>query len=201
VRDLLPALVLMLVLALSALDSRSAEPGALPQPTEAKELPEGVTPGRPTAEGHALAPDAPDAAAAPDASRAGEPPAARDPATDGLPPVDAALLSGAPPPLGEPVPTAAGDDEAFWRGRRERAQQSLAAARDALRETEDAFTKACRYQGGGTCDALRTRADALRRAEQALERYLESGLREECRRAGCLPGWIREGEGGFTREG
>jgi hypothetical protein len=45
--------------------------------------------------------------------------------------------------------------------------------------------------GGDRCQALRDRAHVLRRQEAALERHLEGGLREECRRNGWLPGWIR----------
>jgi hypothetical protein len=41
------------------------------------------------------------------------------------------------------------------------------------------------------CDALEAQQKSLRRDERRLEAYLAEGLEEECRRAGCLPGWIR----------
>ncbi|MFQ5416399.1 MAG: hypothetical protein ACE5FL_05025 [Myxococcota bacterium] len=41
------------------------------------------------------------------------------------------------------------------------------------------------------CNAIRTEFDELDAHRRALREFLESGLREECRRAGCLPGWIR----------
>lgn len=41
------------------------------------------------------------------------------------------------------------------------------------------------------CDAFRRDSDALAQREAELRTYLQSGLQEECRRAGCLPGWIR----------
>jgi hypothetical protein len=42
-----------------------------------------------------------------------------------------------------------------------------------------------------SCEELEAEQQAVRREEKRLEAYLEEGLEEECRRAGCLPGWIR----------
>jgi hypothetical protein len=42
-----------------------------------------------------------------------------------------------------------------------------------------------------SCDELRGRYAALDARETELRAYLDHGLAEECRRAGCLPGWIR----------
>lgn len=41
------------------------------------------------------------------------------------------------------------------------------------------------------CDELRNMMVALDTRKSDIEEYLEQGLPEECRRAGCLPGWIR----------
>jgi hypothetical protein len=41
------------------------------------------------------------------------------------------------------------------------------------------------------CSVLRRNFDALAAEEAKAREYLTSGLREECRQAGCLPGWIR----------
>lgn len=41
------------------------------------------------------------------------------------------------------------------------------------------------------CDELRGMMAALDTRKAEIEEYLEHGLAEECRRAGCLPGWIR----------
>lgn len=41
------------------------------------------------------------------------------------------------------------------------------------------------------CSKLRGEFAALDEKEAAARAYLEKGLREECRKAGCLPGWIR----------
>lgn len=45
---------------------------------------------------------------------------------------------------------------------------------------------------GVDCDDVKREEKLLRRAAADLEHYLAEGLEEECRRAGCLPGWIRE---------
>jgi hypothetical protein len=41
------------------------------------------------------------------------------------------------------------------------------------------------------CNELSTRLAELDGEESRLREYLASGLEEECRRAGCEPGWIR----------
>jgi hypothetical protein len=42
-----------------------------------------------------------------------------------------------------------------------------------------------------SCEELEAEQQAVRSDEKRLEAYLDEGLEEECRRAGCLPGWIR----------
>jgi hypothetical protein len=44
---------------------------------------------------------------------------------------------------------------------------------------------------GVKCDELSTRLAELDGEQSRLREYLASGLEEECRRAGCEPGWIR----------
>ncbi len=41
------------------------------------------------------------------------------------------------------------------------------------------------------CEEARSRYQQLQSRQAELDRYLSGGLEEECRRAGCLPGWIR----------
>ena len=41
------------------------------------------------------------------------------------------------------------------------------------------------------CDEIRSEYDESLKRQESIREYLESGLRRECRRAGCLPGWIR----------
>ena len=42
-----------------------------------------------------------------------------------------------------------------------------------------------------SCKEVRSRLAEAERREGEVRRYLEVTLEEECRRAGCLPGWIR----------
>ena len=42
-----------------------------------------------------------------------------------------------------------------------------------------------------SCKSIRTEYAAIDEREAEVRTYLESGLAEECRKAGCLPGWIR----------
>jgi len=41
------------------------------------------------------------------------------------------------------------------------------------------------------CSELRAEFNGLEEQEAAARDYLENGLAEDCRKAGCLPGWIR----------
>jgi hypothetical protein len=93
-------------------------------------------------------------------------------------------------------------EAAAWRRRREEAE----AARSALRDRERGFAElVSRCNRGSELyveDALGMRrtvscqdARQEHRAAEArlaeVEHFLETGLADECRRAGCLPGWIR----------
>jgi hypothetical protein len=42
-----------------------------------------------------------------------------------------------------------------------------------------------------SCSVVREEFDSLDTRESSVRSYLHEGLQEECRRAGCLPGWIR----------
>ena len=44
---------------------------------------------------------------------------------------------------------------------------------------------------GVSCEEVDATELALRREQKRLEAYLGEGLEEECRSAGCLPGWLR----------
>jgi hypothetical protein len=46
-------------------------------------------------------------------------------------------------------------------------------------------------RGDVSCKDVDATELALRREQKRLEAYLGEGLEEECRRAGCLPGWLR----------
>jgi len=42
-----------------------------------------------------------------------------------------------------------------------------------------------------SCDRIRKDYGEIEALQKPLREYLETGLRQECRQAGCLPGWIR----------
>lgn len=42
-----------------------------------------------------------------------------------------------------------------------------------------------------SCDKLKAQYEELANQAEELRSYLDGGLEEECRRAGCLPGWVR----------
>ena len=110
----------------------------------------------------------------------------------------------APPPSTHPASSAA-DDEAeaqAWRARRANAQSALKQTEsqlDTLREVagwcnrgHDIYAEdQDGLRHGVDCEDIDANERALRREQKRLEDYLAGGLEEECRRSGCLPGWIR----------
>jgi hypothetical protein len=114
---------------------------------------------------------------------------------------------GAPKPSAraEPHPRRGDPDEAeaaVWRTRRARAEAELEQARASLRQLHQVAgwcnrghevwaTDEDGLRHGVDCDDLAAQRKALAREVRRLEAYLDEGLEEECRRAGCLPGWIR----------
>jgi hypothetical protein len=100
----------------------------------------------------------------------------------------------------------AAQDEALaaeWRQKRPQARQSLEAVTGRLEYVRRAIVLCNRggslytqgetgIRGDYSCERVRDEFAELERAESELRAYLEGGLEEECRRSGCLPGWIRE---------
>ncbi len=41
------------------------------------------------------------------------------------------------------------------------------------------------------CEELQTRRQAIEKERDDLKEYLRIGIEDDCRRAGCIPGWIR----------
>jgi hypothetical protein len=114
------------------------------------------------------------------------------------------------PPPGAPA-ARAGDPQtaiaeaqaaSLWKQKKRDAEQQLEriqARRDWIRK----FVGHCNRGGWVTtrddagiqqvvnCTELKAELDALETQEAAARDYLATGLSEECRRAGCLPGWLR----------
>jgi hypothetical protein len=114
--------------------------------------------------------------------------------------------SGIPRGEAEPAQVPAGADDgaaAAWRSRKAQAEAELAHAAQQLDRVSRAVALCNR--GGSlwtededtglrrdiSCDQVRSDAERLDARARELRAYLAGGLEEECRRAGCLPGWIR----------
>ncbi len=89
-----------------------------------------------------------------------------------------------------------------WRGKKQQAERELGMAKARL----PGLRKAAGWCNRGDsvyrtddlgirrdvpCEDLKDELAALEATTAKLESYLEEGLEEECRRAGCLPGWVR----------
>ncbi len=93
--------------------------------------------------------------------------------------------------------------EALWRNKRAEAKQQLEVVEAQLAH----IAKAVRWCNDGNllwveddrtgiredvpCSAIDARKEQLDEEKQRAREYLAEGLEEECRRAGCLPGWLR----------
>jgi hypothetical protein len=97
------------------------------------------------------------------------------------------------------------DDEveaAAWRARRTNAEAELKQTEARLATLHEAAGWCNRglevyaedrdgLRNGVDCKDIDANERALRKEQKRLEDYLAEGLEEECRRAGCLPGWLR----------
>ena len=92
--------------------------------------------------------------------------------------------------------------EAMWRTKRPKAEKELAAleqrvermrrvVRDCNRGAEWYRTTDAGIREHLPCDQLKSQYAELQESRDKLREYLNGGLEDECRRAGCQPGWIR----------
>ncbi len=118
----------------------------------------------------------------------------------------------APPPrAAAPAPTTAraameqqaeADTARVWREKKQRHQEELRGL-DRQREHLREYVTWCNRGGelitrdtSGlnrqvSCGSVRDELEAVEARRAELQAYLDEGLEEECRLAGCLPGWIR----------
>jgi len=94
------------------------------------------------------------------------------------------------------------DGEARWRQKKARAADEMSAVTARLGQIRP-FVKTCNRGGSVfrtlenglrtavSCDWLRDQLPKLERQRSVLADYLDHGLRDECRKPGCLPGWLR----------
>lgn len=92
--------------------------------------------------------------------------------------------------------------ERMWRSKRPAAERELRQAEEHLRQMLS-VVKSCNrggewYQTGESgirqhipCEELRDRLQEAQQKRDDLVEYLADGLEDECRRAGCQPGWVR----------
>jgi len=108
----------------------------------------------------------------------------------------------APAPAAAEPPLSEDAQAAMWKRKRTEAESERSRLSRSLVELEEVVTWCNRggdlaledelgmRQEYDCADAQATYAKQTARLSE-LRRYLASGLEEECRRAGCLPGWIR----------
>jgi hypothetical protein len=117
-------------------------------------------------------------------------------------PAPAARKTPAARPAARPAAVDEEAEAATWRAKRERAEADLRELDARLAELHQAAGWCNRgyavygedqdgLRRGIDCEDIDAREAELRGERTRLQAYLEEGLEEECRRAGCLPGWIR----------
>ena len=99
-------------------------------------------------------------------------------------------------------PSADATAEAHWRKKKQQVEQELEQLTLQTSELEPFLTICNRggylymTQDNGlkkkvSCNSLRANFAELESRRASLHEYHESGLQDECRRSGCLPGWLR----------
>lgn len=92
--------------------------------------------------------------------------------------------------------------EAAWRGKLQQARQERDALSKEVEQLEDLAgwcnrggTVGHRDESGifekGSCDEVRASLQQKQGRFKQVQAYLREGIYEECRKAGCLPGWLR----------
>ena len=117
--------------------------------------------------------------------------------------------SSASSPLRRSLPAARGtvDSEAtqraYWQAKKRDAEATLVEGRERLGYLERMVTACNRgaelyiqdedtgIRRGYKCNDVKAERIEVAGIVQQAEYFLEEGLEDECRRAGCLPGWIR----------
>jgi len=96
----------------------------------------------------------------------------------------------------------AAGNEALWRGKRLRAEAEMQGIEGRLEYMRKAVGWCNRgrdlyvedemgIRRSYDCRDVDNEYEQLKARESGLRLYLDEGLEDECRRAGCLPGWIR----------
>jgi hypothetical protein len=92
--------------------------------------------------------------------------------------------------------------ERMWKSKRPAAERNLMEAEERLSKMQNVI-RACnrggewyRIEESGirthiSCEELRAKLSQVQQRRDDLVHYLAEGLEDECRRAGCQPGWVR----------
>jgi hypothetical protein len=110
---------------------------------------------------------------------------------------------GAAAPAAAPAEPPSEDAQAaMWKRKRTDAEAELMELEHKIQDFDEIVSWCNR--GGGLvvedkvgvrkdydCDDARSSYDNLSSRRTELKKYLNGGLEDECRRAGCLPGWLR----------
>lgn len=111
--------------------------------------------------------------------------------------------NGGPPARPAPRAASPGDGlESMWRRKRPAAEEELRQLGQQLQNMNSVIRSCNRggewYQTEESgirkhipCEELRERQAKLGQRQADLTEYLKNGLEDECRRAGCQPGWVR----------
>jgi len=102
---------------------------------------------------------------------------------------------------GRVIESVAGN-EALWRGKKLRAETEMRDVEGRLEYVRravgwcnrghDLYTEdETGIRRGYDCRSVQNEYEQVKARLAGLRLYLDEGLEEECRRAGCLPGWIR----------
>jgi len=112
------------------------------------------------------------------------------------------------PPVGRPPASRRGQvigsagNKALWSGKKREAETELRDLEQRLEYLRRAVTWCNRghalyteddhgIRSSYDCGDVRNEHEEVKARLEGLRLYLDEGLEEECRRAGCLPGWIR----------
>ena len=103
---------------------------------------------------------------------------------------------------GPAAPAVEDGQAAMWRRKRAETERELVQLREQVpdyykyvgwcnRGSDLYIRDEAGMKRGFSCKRVRSEHERLVKRQTELEAYLEDGLAEECRKAGCLPGWIR----------
>ena len=96
----------------------------------------------------------------------------------------------------------AASEEARWRDKKVSSERELVAVSETQERLEWAVSKCNRgnklyvknsngLKSGLSCVKIRAQLVEVRSRQEQLQAYVNGGLEQECRRSGCLPGWVR----------